>query len=148
MLLHAELFVASMERSLAFYVAGLGLTVVGDQCLEGDAAERMSEGRHAALRWVLLKAAPVGLKVALLQPLAPAPAAGGAGLALPPAHRGTLTLLVTDLEARMAELAARGVSPASAIFPIDLPRTGRSAIVFYIDPDGHAIELLEARKPI
>jgi lactoylglutathione lyase len=55
-------------------------------------------------------------------------------------------LLVDDLEAALAHLAAMGVTPANP------PRTGRAgqSLAFIADPDGNRIELMEvpAGSPI
>jgi catechol 2,3-dioxygenase-like lactoylglutathione lyase family enzyme len=138
MLLHADLYVRAIASSLEFYVAGLGMQLTRDELIDGEPAEQLSRGRHRAVRRAQLRAGPVGLRLQLIEPrdhthLTP--------LQRPP-HLGALTLLVADLAPRMAQLRTAGFEPASAIFRVEMPRVGTSSIVFYRDPDGHAIELL------
>lgn len=127
MLIHAELHVRAIASSLAFYVAGLGMQLARDEQI--DAALPGGGSRRVQLR-----SGPIGLRVLLIE-------LGDAAAPRPP-HRGMLTLLVDDLAERMTRLRAAGFAPESAIFHVAMPRAGASAVVFYRDPDGHAIELL------
>jgi catechol 2,3-dioxygenase-like lactoylglutathione lyase family enzyme len=134
MLVHAELHVRAIASSLAFYVAGLGMQRVGDEAIEGP----LLRGGGRAMRGAQLRSGPVGPRLLLLE-------IGDHELAQRP-HRGALTVLVDELAPRIAQLHAAGFEPASAVFHVELPRLGSSAVVFYRDPDGHAIELLAAAR--
>lgn len=127
MLIHAELYVRAITRSLTFYIAGLGMQLARGERI--DTALPIGGSRRIQLR-----SGPVGLRVLLLEL--------GEAAAQRPSHRGTLTLLVDNLAAPVARLRAAGFAPDSQIFQIAMPRVGTSAVVFYRDPDGHAIELL------
>ena len=47
MMLHADLFVASMARSLAFYVDQLGLQIIEDVIIESDLVRFLSDADRA-----------------------------------------------------------------------------------------------------
>lgn len=140
MLLHADLFVASMTRSLAFYAGQLGLSVIEDRLVEGELARHVSGGDHDRLRMVILRPAALGSRLELIELLG-APRGEGAPAARAP-HRGALTFLVRDLEARLAALRAAGYRP-SQVFRVASAALGDSDLAFVDDPDGHAIELLQ-----
>jgi predicted enzyme related to lactoylglutathione lyase len=54
------------------------------------------------------------------------------------AGRGILTLVVDDLDARVAEIAGRGIFPGAIE---DIPGAGRKSTT--TDPDGNAVSLVE-----
>lgn len=115
---HASLIVADTARSLRFYRDLLGLAV--------DAA-RPDLGYPGAWLWV------GDQQIHLLELPNPDPVADR------PAHGGRdrhLALLVEDLEALAQALEAAGVACTRS-------RSGRAAL-FCRDPDGNALELIEA----
>jgi catechol 2,3-dioxygenase-like lactoylglutathione lyase family enzyme len=140
MLVHVDLFVACMARSLDFYVGQLGLEVIEDRIVEGELVRHVSDGHHDRLRMVILKPSPLGSKVELLE-LEGRSRLTGAPSVLPP-HRGSLTLLVRDLGARLTALRAAGIE-TSRSFRVDSAALGNAEVAFLRDPDGHSIELLQ-----
>jgi len=138
-LLHVDLFVSSMKRSLAFYVGVMGLRVVDDGPIEGELVRLLSAGRYSRARLVLLEAGASEAKVELLEFHG---IAAGDPLLRP--NRGTLTFFVEDLAAEVRRLHANGVETKSPIIDVELPMSGRSSIVLLSDPDGHHLELLQA----
>jgi catechol 2,3-dioxygenase-like lactoylglutathione lyase family enzyme len=141
MMLHADLFVASMARSLAFYVDQLGLQIIEDVIIESDLVRFLSEDHYDAMRLVLLKVAPIGSWIELQE--FQATSLRKAIPYLPAPHAGSLTLMVDGLQDRLQRLRRAGVAVEGDLFTIDLPRLGRARIGFLRDPDGHRIELLE-----
>lgn len=134
-LLHADLMVRDLERSLAFYVGLLACTVVDEAELEGAVPVLYSAGAARRMRLVMLRASsgPWGAMLELMQLDPPcAPAAGGAHV----------SFLVDDLEASCARLVAAGVPLACPVVTVDLSRLGTSRIAFVRDPDGHLVELV------
>ncbi len=145
MLLHADLFVASMARSLTFYVDQLGLKIAEDVIIRSDLVRFLSDDHYDAMRLVLLKVAPIGSWIELQE--FQAESMRKATPYLPPPHTGSLTLLVDDVRERIAQLRRAGVTVEGDVFTVDLPRLGRARIGFLRDPDGHRIELLERLDP-
>lgn len=139
MLIHADLFVTDMERSLDFYVRKLGYQIAEDVVVHGDLPRFVSFGHHVAMRIVILSVSRVGAGIELLAFIGP-PREGE--LFLPP-HHGSLTLGVSDLDAQIARLRAVRVEPVSPVFEVAPPKAARSRIVFYRDPDGHMLEFIE-----
>jgi catechol 2,3-dioxygenase-like lactoylglutathione lyase family enzyme len=136
-LLHADLLVRDLERSLQFYVGLLGCTVVDQAELEGAVPAFYSHGAARRMRLVMLQVSsgPWGAMLELMQLESPgAPAAGGAHV----------TFLVADLDAACVRLAEGGVLLAGPVERVDLPRLGSSRIAFVHDPDGHVVELIES----
>jgi catechol 2,3-dioxygenase-like lactoylglutathione lyase family enzyme len=141
MILHADLFVDSMGRSLAFYRA-LGFEILDDAVIEGELVRYVSEGHYDAMRLVLLRASMIGSKLELLELLersrcttGPRPTIG--------AHPGALGVLVPDLAAALAQLRTLGVEPASPVRALEVPGVGLADTVAIDDPDGHALLLVQ-----
>lgn len=115
---HASVIVADTERSLRFYRELLGLHV-------DDA--RPDPGYPGAWLWV------GDQQIHLLELPNPDPTDGR------PAHGGRdrhLALLIDDLDALARQLDAAGIAYTRS-------RSGRRAL-FCRDPDGNALELIEA----
>ncbi len=151
-LLHVDLVVQAIERSLPFYVDALGFTVVEDSTVEGEVPRFLSDGRHDSVRLVFLQSTRFGAMVELLEfpgeqgdtigktaergddPLRPS----GCGTGL-----SSISFLVDDMGQVVTRLESRGVSPLTDPLRVDLPRLGTSSVVFVQDPDGNRIELVE-----
>src|SRR5262245_40645537 len=65
MVLHADLFVRSMELALEFYCRKLGFSVVDDLIVRGPLVENLSSGLYDEIRLVLLRVSPVGAMIEL-----------------------------------------------------------------------------------
>ena len=134
-LLHADLFVQDLERSLAFYVGLLSCAVVDDAQLEGAVPLLYSGGAARRMRLVMLRTSPGpwGAMLELMELDPPcAPVTGGAHV----------SFLVEDLEDSCARLVAAGVPLACPVTEVELPRLGSSRVAFLRDPDGHLVELV------
>ena len=135
-LAHADLVVADLERALGFYVGLLGGTVADDAVLEGAVPAFYSAGRAARMRLVMIRLAPFGAMLELMAFDPPLPTVAGG------VH---VSLLIDDLAATRARLAAARVALVSEVMTVDLPRLGAAQIAFVRDPDGYLVELVEAR---
>ena len=138
MLIHVDIFVKSMKRMLNFYVEKLGMEIVDDSVISGDMVLFVSKGKYCAYRIVLLKPSRMGSMIELIQYLDSKNQEKY--ISTTPV---TITLLVTSLEAKMKKMAAQGIKAVSEIYEVQLPKDGRSKIVFYEDPEKNLIELLQ-----
>ncbi len=141
MILHTDIFVSSMERSLEFYVGKLGWSVQDDAVIRGSLARFLSNGHYDAIRLVLLKPAPIGTMVELQE--FQRDSALGERHFQPAPHQGSIAVVVQDLMALVSRLGAKGVEPASGVFKVAMPKVGNTAVVFYRDPDGNMLEFME-----
>lgn len=134
-LLHADLLVRDLERSLAFYVDLLGCSVVDDTALDGPVPAFYSAGAARRMRLVMLRASagPWGAMLELMQLDPPS---------VPPGRAAHVSFLVQDLDAACAHLADAGVPLAGPVATVELPRLGASRIAFVLDPDDHLVELV------
>ena len=140
-LVHIDLTVSDMERSLAFYTETLGFLVIEDSVLATEAAEFLSGGACRKMRMVFLTSGKTNsVMVELIQLVdgngrrIPATAAG--------IHQVILAFRVSDLDEVARALAKQGQRPVSNVFDIPLPQLGRASCVFYRDPDGYLIEFV------
>ena len=150
-LVHVDLQVRDMQRSIKFYTEQLGYAVVEDAVVENGPAEFYAPGAKS-MRLVFLRPlsrALFGSMVELMEfrsqdgrILPPAGANDGARSS---ASMRNLSFLVDSLDSTLAQLAAAGIKPLSDIYTVELPRLGRSRIVFIHDPDANLIELIESR---
>jgi catechol 2,3-dioxygenase-like lactoylglutathione lyase family enzyme len=142
MILHADLFVRSMEPALEFYCGKLGFTVIDDSTVQGLLAHHVSGNRVDELRLVLLRVSPVGAMIELVE-LASRPEVA---LSAAPARGGWVSILVPNLDAHTRRWREVGLEPTSPVFKVALPRSGVSQIVFYKDPDGNDLEFVQVMK--
>ena len=139
---HVNVVTADMDRALAFYAGGLGLTVVMDRVLDGAWFATLTGCPEARARCVILDAPQGGCRVELLQ--FDRAGAGHPGNSLPatPGLRH-LALRVDDLDAILATLAARcGITAR----PVEVPRAivrGGKRMAYVHDPDGVLVELCQ-----
>jgi catechol 2,3-dioxygenase-like lactoylglutathione lyase family enzyme len=141
-LVHVDLTVADMDRSLAFYTDCLGLLVLEDCTVETEAARFMSAGKASKMRMVFLTSStPTSFMVELIQLLDEKDQEASGG------RRDVIfAFLVKDLQDAIRALADDGRQPVSDVIPIELSHLGRAQVVFYRDPDGYLIEFVEFVK--
>jgi catechol 2,3-dioxygenase-like lactoylglutathione lyase family enzyme len=137
-LFHVGITVADMERSLAFYGAGLGLDLLSDRTAGSGTLAELTGVPVATLRIALL-AAPGGGIVELLQY-----DDGSAADALPASRPGTghVCVFVADLNAARDRLLSAGGSQVS-LGPVTVSGgeyAGRECL-YLRDPDGFLVEL-------
>ena len=151
LLLHVDLVVRDLERSMAFYLRHLGATVAEDAILRGPVASFYSRGTTDAIRVAFLRLpagrAQLGHMIELIEVV---PKDETALLEAPAtASRArfdirNFTVAVEDIEGTVAEMKRQGVEFLTDILPADLPKLGRSRVAFLADPDGNVVELIEA----
>ena len=141
-LVHVDLTVADMERSLAFYQDSLGLLVLEDCTVETEAARFMSAGKASKMRMVFLTSGTkTSFMVELIQLLDEKDQEASGG------RRDVIfAFLVDDLSEAIRALAVDGRQPVSEVIPIELAHLGRARVVFYRDPDDYLIEFVEFVK--
>ncbi len=141
-LVHVDLPVADMERSVAFYTKSLGLLVLEDCTVESPAALFLSGGTCPKMRMVFLTGGGTSsMMVELIQFVADGDPSASAVAAR--RRDVALAFVVGDLAGAIRTLAADGQHTASAVIEIELTQLGPARVVFYRDPDGHLIELVE-----
>jgi glyoxylase I family protein len=138
---HTGITVSNLERSLAFWRDVLGFELSHTSHQKGELAEEITGVEGAEIKLAVLKA-PGGHKVELLEYLAPA----DRKRANPrPCDVGSVhvALLVEDLNAVLAQIAASGWEAAGKP---QILKTGPNAgkrVVYVRDPDGTTIELMQ-----
>ncbi len=141
-LVHVDRVVADMERSVEFYTDSLGLLVLEDCTVETEAARFLSGGKASKMRMVFMTSgAATSLMVELIQLLDENDREASGGC------RDTIfAFLVKDLQDAIRAMAVDGRQPVSDVIPIELLHLGRAQVVFYRDPDGYLIEVVEFIK--
>lgn len=142
---HTAIVVADTDRSLAFYRDDLGMTVVGGSENHGIEQERLNNIFGARLRITTLRA-DSGPGVELLEYLAPS---GGRDYPRDAAANDLVhwhtTLVAPDAEGLAARLRAARTSWISPGVLSGLgPDVGFGAGFRIRDPDGHALQIVEA----
>lgn len=135
---HVSLVVSDMERSLTFYSGILGMRVTLDVEIWGDWVSNIHALPEARLRVVWLDAFGEWLELRqFLQPKIEV----RCGLWAPgSAH---ISFLVADIHEVYHELSAKGVRFLSCPEMLQQGPNKTSQIVFFLDPDGTAIELIQ-----
>ncbi len=141
-LVHVDLTVADMERSVAFYTDTMGLLMLEDCTVETEAARFLSAGKASKMRMVFLTSgSTTSFMLELIQLLDEndQEASGGRRDII-------LAYRVNDLQEAIRAMADDGHQPVSDVIPIELSHLGRAKVVFYRDPDGYLIEYVEFVK--
>ncbi len=141
-LVHVDLTVADMERSVAFYTKSLGLLVLEDCTVETAAALFLSGGTCPKMRMVFLTSGGTNaMMVELIQLVADGDPTASAVAAR--RREVILAFRVSDLAGAIRTMAADGRHPVSEMIEIELTHLGMARVVFYRDPDGCLIEFVE-----
>ncbi len=138
-LVHVDLTVADMERSLAFYRDSMGLLVLEDCTVETEAVRLLSGGKASKMRMVFLTSdTTTSFIMELIQLLDENDQEASGG------RRDVIfAYLVNDLPQAIQAMAADGHQTVSDVIPIELDHLGRAQVVFFRDPDGYLIEFVE-----
>ncbi len=139
MLLHVDMFVNSMEKSIEFYVNKLGLELVEDTIISGNLVKFVSDSVYKSYRLILLKTAYTGSMIELMEYKDKNILKSAVNIQGPT----RFTILVNSLDRKIKMLSEKGVEPISEIFTVKTPKFGNSKIIFYEDPDKNIIELLQ-----
>ncbi len=142
---HIGITVRDMEGALRFYRDLLGLKVLGDITIEGDAADTITREKGVKLRSVYLRSEKdlKGPPIELLHFVEPT---GAPGVPYPRLTNPGITELafwVKDIEQTYTDLCARGVKFYSAPQLFELEGYGKVKAVYFWDPDGTTLELIQ-----
>ena len=137
---HVGISVANLERSIAFYRDLLGLSLIQEVSMRGanyDAimALKGTEGRIAVLRTGNLEIELLEFQLPPSRPIAPGHHVSDQGISHFAIH-------VEDIAGLYARLQAAGVRVHSA--PVYFQSCATTA-VYFCDPDGNFIEMLEEK---
>jgi catechol 2,3-dioxygenase-like lactoylglutathione lyase family enzyme len=138
---HTGITVSNLERSLAFWRDVLGFELSHAAHQKGELAQEITGVQGAEIKLAVLRA-PGGHKIELLEYLAPA-ARKRANLR--PCDVGSVhvALLVEDLDAVLAQIAASGWEAAGKPQTLNTGPNAGKRVVYVRDPDGTTIELMQ-----
>ena len=135
---HTDLVVRSVSASLAFYGKLLDIKIIDDAVVEGAVPGFLSEGRTQRMRLALLKLAPVGSMIELIEFMDLAEELGPVRFR----NRTSISVFVGELASVIARGKEQGILPESDVMLVHLPNSGKSEIVFFRDPDGYLLEFV------
>lgn len=141
---HTGITVSNLERSLAFWRNVLGFEFSHTAHQKGELAEEITGVEGAEIKIAVLKT-PGAHKIELLEYLAPADRRHSN---LRPCDVGSVhvALLVNDLDAVLAQIAASGWKAVGKPQTLTRgPNTGKR-VVYVRDADGTTIELMQIAK--
>lgn len=139
---HTGLHVRDIEASIAFYQGLLGFELVARRESKNDYVSRIVGYPAAELRFAFLRHPSGGPLIELIQYVSPA----GPPIDTATANPGTahLCLEVADIHPVYARLRAAGVRfKSDGPVPIELGINKGGYAVYFIDPDGITLELLQ-----
>ena len=141
---HTGITVSNLERSLAFWrdVRGFELSHTAHQ--KGELAQEITGVEGAEIKLAVLKT-PGGQKIELLEYLAPTDRKRAD---IRPCDVGSVhvALLVENLDAVLAEIAASGWEPAGKPQTLNTGPNAGKRVVYVRDSDGTTIELMQVAK--
>jgi catechol 2,3-dioxygenase-like lactoylglutathione lyase family enzyme len=141
--------VSDVEKSVRFYVDGIGFRELPGFELPADAATAagLTDGKPLSVRVLVLSEGDTATKLKLMSVAGTAPRAGDNEFIH--SHTGFryLTIVVDDTNAALARLAKIGVKPL-AKSPIAIPETIAKGLFLTCvrDPDGNIVELIAPKK--
>jgi glyoxylase I family protein len=141
---HTGITVSNLERSLAFWRDVLGFEFSHAAHQKGELTQEVTGVEGAEIKLAVLKT-PGGHKIELLEYLAPADRRPSN---LRPCDVGSVhvALLVEDLDAALAHIAASGWKAAGKPQILTKGPNAGKRVVYVRDPDGTTIELMQIAK--
>jgi len=139
----AALTVSDMERSVRFYRDVLFFTPVSDRVVDGPAWEALTGVTGAHIRMVDLALGAEHLR--LMQFLDTPGRAAPADMRSNDRWFQHVAIIVRDMDSAYARLEAAGVrhvSPAPQTLPETIPPAAGIRAFYFLDPDGHPLEIL------
>ena len=138
---HTGITVSNLERSLAFWRDVLGFEFSHTAHQKGELAREITGVEGAEIKLAVLRA-PGGHKIELLEYLAPAERKRAT---LRPCDVGSVhvAMLVNDLDAVLAQIAASGWEAAGKPQTLNTGPNAGKRVVYVRDPDGTTIELMQ-----
>ena len=144
---HINIVVADLERSVAFYTEVLGFRKTQEVFMEGEWIESIVGLRGVTGRVAFVEPAGGGLRIELLQYVAPEGVQLEVNSVANTRGLRHLAFRVTGIEAMAARLRAAGVTLFSD--PVLVPggivtfAAGEKRLLYFLDPDGVILELAE-----
>ena len=141
---HTGITVSNLERSLALWRDVLGFELSHTAHQKGELAREITGVAGAEIKLAVLKA-PGGHKIELLEYLAPADRKRAS---LRPCDVGFVhvALLVEDLDAVLAKIAAASWQAAGKPQTLQTGPNAGKRVVYVRDPDGTTIEFMQPRE--
>jgi catechol 2,3-dioxygenase-like lactoylglutathione lyase family enzyme len=143
---HTGITVSDLDRSIPFYRDVLGLEVMTGptDVFEGDDLSKALGLEDARLRLVIFKVGDGSLE--LLQYLSPDSAVKNP---MPPSTLGAMHVAfrVENAEEKMKELESKGIKFLSPLNVVDEGPLNGWKWVYFKDPDGITLELIEYNEP-
>jgi catechol 2,3-dioxygenase-like lactoylglutathione lyase family enzyme len=145
---HVGVTVRDMDKALAFYRDMLGLRVLSDIMIAGDEADRLTRLKGTQLRAVYVRSEHdlKGPPLELLHFVEPASEGGKSSARLTNPGITEVAFWVNDIEKTYADLCSRGVEFYSPPQLFELEGYGKVKAVYFWDPDGTTLELLQIVK--
>ena len=142
---HVAVTVSDLDRSLAFYCDLLGMQRAGEHDLQGEIISRMTgkERVHMRVVRVICPETP-GVHIDLQQYLDPPGKQSDSKLG--DVANGHFCVEVEDIQKATEQLKAKGVEFFSEPVDFDLEDAGKISCVFFLDPDGYVLELVDYSK--
>ena len=141
---HTGITVSNLERSVQFWQNVLGFEFSHAAHQKGELAQEITGVKGAEIKLAVLKALG-GHKIELLEYLAPADRQRGD---LRPCDIASVhvALLVEDLDAVLAQIAASGWKAAGKPQTLTTGPNAGKRVVYVRDPDGTTIEFMQPAK--
>lgn len=145
---HVGITVRDMDKVLAFYQDILGFAIAMDVTIAGEEAERLTRVKGTVLRSVYLRsgAGVKGPPLELLQFIAPAMEATAPHAHLRHPGISEIAFWVQDIDKTYTDLGAKGVEFYSAPQLFALEGYGKAKAVYFWDPEGTTLELMQMVK--
>lgn len=143
---HVGITVKDMDRAVEFYRDLLGLQVLGDLTIAGEETERVTQVKGAKLRAVYLRSREdmKGPPLELLHFEEPQGETGRPYACLTNPGITEVAFWVKDMDAMYQKLQGHGVEFYSSPQLFELEGYGKVKVVYFRDPDGTTLELLQS----
>jgi len=144
-LAHVGITVRDMDKALHFYRDILGFKVLGDIMLAGEEVDRLTAVERAKLRVVYVRSQEdtKSPPLELLHFIEPTGDTGIPYTRLTNPGITEVAFWVKDIEKTYADLRERGVQFYSPPALFDLEEYGKAKAVYFRDPDGTTLELIQ-----
>ena len=142
---HVAVTVSDLDRSLEFYCDVLGMERAGEHDLEGETISRMTGKDRVHMRVVrLICSQTPGIFIDLQQYIDPPGKQSDSKLG--DIANGHFCVEVDDIQQACEHLKGKGVEFFSDPVDFDLEDAGQISCVFFLDPDGYVLELVDYSK--
>jgi catechol 2,3-dioxygenase-like lactoylglutathione lyase family enzyme len=145
---HVGITVRDMDKAIAFYRDRLGFKLLGDVIIAGEEADRLTRLKGTKLRAVYVRSEKdlKGPPVELLHFIEPRIEGETPYARLTNPGITEIAFWVKDIEKVYEDLSSQGVEFYSPPQLFELEGYGRVKAVYFWDPDGTTLELLQIMK--